>query len=451
MTRTTFRHGAIFLLALSMTFSSAVVLEAEDWPSFRGPNGSGTSDEQDLPVEWSVPSSTNVLWQTAVPGLAHSSPIVSGERIYITTAVGTGARPTLATGDLGAAGYRAAADDGPHRWILFALDRSSGEVIWQTTVHEGRPRVRRHTKASHASATPATNGERIVALMGSEGLFCFDTSGRLLWKRDVGLLDVGMWRSSRSNYQWGPASSPVIYQDLVFVLNDRQRSSFLVAYRLEDGEEVWRTPRDEKPSWTTPVVFRGERAELITHGANYVRAYDPETGSELWRLSNQDSEVIIPMPVISGNVAILSGGYPASSKSVYAIRLGARGHTHTVPDVVWRTDRGSPYTPTPVVYQGIVYACHDNGILYAYELETGERIYRVRIAVGPGFSASPVASDGRLYFASEDGIVYVVRAGREYELLAENDMGEILMATPAISNGTLLIRGRDHLFAVARR
>lgn len=438
-----------FALALSTLLLPASSLAEDNWPSFRGPNASGVADHQNLPTEWNLETSGNVLWKAAIPGLAHSSPIVWGERIYVTTAVGGDRRPRLATGDLGVAGYTAANDDTVHRWILYALDRTSGEIVWQTTAHEGKPRVRRHTKASHASATPATNGERIVALMGSEGLFCFDMSGRLLWRRDVGLLDVGMWRSSRSNYQWGPASSPIIYENLVFVLNDRQRDSFLVAYRLEDGVEVWKMPRDEKPAWTTPVIYRGERAELIAHGANHVRGYEPMTGRELWRLSNNDSEVIIPAPVIVGDIAVLSGGYPASSKPVSAIRLGAT--TQASPQILWRTERGSPYTPTPVVYEGIVYACHDNGILYAYDLETGERLYRVRIAVGPGFSASPVASDGKLYFASEDGVVYVAKAGPEYALLAANDMGEVLMATPAISKGMLVLRGRDQVVAVGRR
>lgn len=435
-------------LAFSILLSAASV-GAENWPSFRGPSASGIAHAQDLPLEWDVPTSTNVLWTTAIPGLAHSSPIVWEDRVYVTTAVGEDPRPELATGDLGAAGYTAARDDAVHRWILYALDRATGKVVWETTAHEGAPRVRRHRKASHASATPATDGERIVALMGSEGLFCFDMEGRVLWKRHVGLLDVGMWRSTGSNYQWGPASSPVIYRDLVFVLNDRQRDSFLVAYRLEDGEEVWKSPRAEKPAWTTPVMYRGDRAQLIVNGANFLRGYDPATGRELWRSSNEDNEVIIPAPVVAGDVAIVSGGYPASSKPVYALRLG--GQSGKAPEIVWRTGRGSPYTPTPLVYEGIVYACHDNGILYAYDLETGERIYRVRIGMGAGFSASPVASDGRLYLASEDGVVYVVKAGPKYELLAENDMSEVLMATPAISGGTLIVRGRDHVFAIGGR
>jgi len=235
----------------------------------------------------------------------------------------------------------------------------------------------------------------------------------------------------------------VLYEDLVIVLNDRQRDSFLAAYRLDTGAEAWRVARDEKPGWTTPILYRGPRTELVVNGARYLRAYDPRTGEELWRVSNEDSEVLIPTPALAGDVVVVSGGYPSSSKPVYAVRLGAGE-----PSVLWKTERGSPYTPTPLVYDGIVYAPHDNGILYAYDLATGERLYRTRIAVGPGFSASPVASDGRLYFASEDGTVYVVKAGRAYELLAANDLGEILMATPAIAGGTLLVRGRDHVFAI---
>lgn len=440
------------LLALSLL--SAPAAAAQNWPSFRGPDAAGIADRQNLPLQWSVPESTNILWKTAIPGLAHSSPIVWGDRIYVTTAVSSQGTPELRTGDSKSAGYTSTDDIVPHGWRLYALHKRTGEILWQRTEHEGVPRIRRHAKASHASATPATDGQRIVALLGSEGLFGFDMEGTLLWKTDVGLLDVGLWEGEGTEYQWGPASSPVIYKNLVFVQNDRQSDSFLAAYRLDTGEVAWKVSRDEKPAWSTPALYQGERPELITNGANYLRGYDPMTGEELWRMSNNDSQVIIPTPVVAGDRVVITGSYPTGGKPVYAIRLGGRGDISLAEgqtsnqQVAWMSERGSPYTPTPLIYRGIVYTCVDNGILNAYDLETGNRLYRTRIAVGAGFSASPIASDGRIFFTSEDGVIYVVAGGPEYELLAQNDMGEVLMATPAISDGMLIVRGRDHVFAI---
>ncbi len=292
----------------------------------------------------------------------------------------------------------------------------------------------------------------MVALLGSEGLFCFDMQGNLHWKVDVGALDVGLWGDP--GYQWGPASSPVIHGGLVFVQNDRQEDSELLAFRLEDGSRAWQVKR-EKPAWSTPLVYLGERQELITNSANYLRAYDPQNGKELWRISNNDSEVITPSPVAAEGLVIITGGYPPGGNPIRAIRPGGSGELSPEPSnpdspgLAWKTDRGSPYTPTPIVHERILYVCTDNGILSSYDLETGQRIYRSRLAPGSGFSASPVAAGGRLYFASEDGDVFVVRAGREYQLLARNDLGEVLMATPAVSGDMLIIRGRDHLFGIA--
>jgi outer membrane protein assembly factor BamB len=237
--------------------------------------------------------------------------------------------------------------------------------------------------------------------------------GNVLWKTDVGLLDVGLWEGEGTDYQWGPASSPVIYKNLVFVQNDRQSDSFLAAYRLDTGEVAWKVSRDEKPAWSTPALYQGERPELITNGANYLRGYDPMTGEELWRMSNNDSQVIIPTPVVAGDRVVITGSYPTGGKPVYAIRLGGRGDISLAEGqtsnqhVAWMSERGSPYTPTPLIYRGIVYTCVDNGILNAYDLETGNRLYRTRIAVGAGFSASPIASDGKIYFTSEEGVIYV--------------------------------------------
>jgi outer membrane protein assembly factor BamB len=327
-----------------------------------------------------------------------------------------------------------------HSWRLYAVDRATGRVVWERAAHEGVPRIKRHVKSSHASATPATNGTYVVALFGSEGLFCFDAAGKLLWKQDLGLMDVGL--VDDPTYQWGPASSPIIVDNLAIVQNDRHKDSFLVAFDLATGREVWRSPRMEWPAWSTPALLRTTgRTELVTNSPHFIRGHDPKTGKELWRVEDPKGEVKVVTPVASDGLMIVTGGYPSGGRPIYAIRPGGQ--------VAWRTENGSPYTPTPIVYEGVLYVLRDNGVVTTYDVKTGARIYQQRLATGTGgFSASPVAADGRIYFTSEDGDIYVIRAGRTFELLGRNPMGQVCMATPAISGDMLIVRTRSVLYGI---
>jgi outer membrane protein assembly factor BamB len=409
----------------------AAPLYAQHWPSFRGDNATGVAASGRPPVEWDIPTSRNVRWRVPIPGLAHSSPIVWGSRVYLTTAV-----PLKPVDEFRLDGSGPPRDMVQHSWRLYAIDRDSGRIAWERVAAEGVPRIRRHSKASHASATPATNGKYVVALFGSEGLFCYDTDGKLLWKQDLGLMNVGL--AGDATEQWGPASSPVIVDDVVVVQNDRQEGSFLAAFNLATGKEVWRSARDEWPAWSTPVRFDGA---IVTNSPHFLRGHDPRTGRELWRIEDPKGEVKVVTPVVAGDVAIFTGGYPLGGRPIYAVRRGGQ--------VAWRVDNGSPYTPTPIVYDGVLYVLRDNGIFAAYDMKTGERLYQQRIATGTGgFSASPVAADGKLYLTSEDGEVFVVRAGRTYELVARNTMGQVCMATPAISGDMLLVRTQSALYAI---
>ena len=441
----TVRPRSVLCVALLASVGVGVA-HAQNWPSFRGLHNAGVAAGAP-PVAWDVNAKRNVAWQTALPGLAHSSPIVWGDRVYVTTAVASSGTVTVRTGDSSRAGIGAATDMVSHTWKLMALDKASGRVLWSRDVHQGVPRVKRHVKASHASSTPATNGRVIVALIGSEGLFCFDMDGTLKWRHDLGVIDVGL--VDDPTYQWGPASSPVIDGARVIVQGDRHKASFIAAFDLESGRQVWRTERDELPTWATPLVIRtSSRAEVITNGGKYIRGYDAASGRELWRMPDAATQVKVPSPVAAGDLVIVTGGYPAAGRPIYALRPGGAGEL-APSAVAWRTDNGSPYTGTPLVYEGIVYVCTDNGILSAYDAKTGERIYRSRVSpAAAGFSASPVAAAGRLYLASEDGDVFVVKAGRTFELLATNPMGEICMATPAISGDMIIVRTQGHLVAL---
>jgi outer membrane protein assembly factor BamB len=432
-------------LILVFILLSATVA-AQQWPQFRGAATAGVSETR-LPTTWNLASNTHVAWKTEIPGLGHSSPIVWGDRVFVTTAISAAASPPL---DVRHGGIGMAADDGQQTWKLLALDRATGKVLWDRTAFEGVPRVKRHLKASHASATPATDGTHVVALFGSEGLYCYDVAGRLLWKQDLGVMNAGL--VGDEGVQWGPASSPIIHGPLVIVQNDRQRESFLAAYELKSGEQVWKVERDDLPSWATPLVATTEgRAELVVNASKFIRAYDPMTGRELWRLPDAETQVKVSSPVAGPGMLIVTGGYPRGSRPIYAIRPQQQGAIDPArtSSFLWRSERGSPYVPTPLVYGGELYVLADNGVLAAYDVATGARLYQERLDPTPlGFSASPIGAGGHVYLASEDGDVFVVKAGKTFELVARNDMNESLMATPAVSGGTLIIRGRTHVFAI---
>lgn len=431
------------VLTLAGVLLAAGSAGAQHWPSFRGPNASGVAPgAASPPVSFDVPASRNVAWRTAIPGLAHSSPVVWGDRVFVTTAIAAKGDARVKTGS---AGIDPADDMVPHTWRVLALDATTGKLLWDRAVHTGVPRLKRHVKASHASATPVTNGQFVVALLGSEGLFCFDTNGTLKWRQDLGVMDVGL--VDDPTYQWGPASSPIIHDGMVIVQNDRHKDSFLAAYDLETGKPVWRASRDELPSWATPLVRQhGGRTELITNSGQFIRGHDPKTGKELWRFSDNATQVKVPAPIVAGDLVIVTGGYPVHGRPIYAFRPGLTGTIDEKAALAWRVDRGSSYTTTPLAYQGLLYVCTDNGILTVYDIKTGERVYQHRISESAaGFSASPVAAGGRVYFTSEDGDVFVVRAGRQFELLATNPLGEVAMATPAITGDLLIVRTQHHL------
>jgi outer membrane protein assembly factor BamB len=436
------RRLQVALVAVLTAVSLSAQQPRDNWPSFRGDHASGVAAGASPPLTWNVNSSRNVAWRVPIAGLGHSSPIVWGNRIFLTTAVSDSpAAQTLALGDSDAAGIDPADDAVPHRWQVLALDRETGKVAWKRTVHQGVPRVKRHVKASHASATPATDGRVVVAMLGSEGLFAFDMEGKELWRRDFGALAVGL--ADEPEYEWGPASSPVIYGDRVFVQNDRYKDSFVAALDVMTGKEIWRAAREERPAWTTPLVHVHEgRATLVVTSPLFIRGYDVRSGRELWRIADPDGQVKVSTPVAAGGLAIATGGWPSAARPVIALRA-------LDGEVVWRHERGSPYTSTPLVYDGLLYIVTDNGILSAYDVATGARVYQTRLSQRAGsFSASPVAANGRIYFASEDGQVIVIRAGRRFEVLATNEMNEVCMATPALSGDLLLVRTKSHLYAL---
>ena len=423
------------------------------WPGFRGPAAAGVADGIRLPDTWNAASGANIRWKTVIPGLAHASPIVWGDRLFVTSAVSSKSDATFKPGLYGDGD--ASDDRTTQRWTVYALDRRSGKIVWERVAHQGEPREKRHIKSTYASATPATDGRIVVASFGSHGLHAYTVAGAPLWKLDLGRMDVGAY--DIPTFEWGTASSPIIWNGLVILQVDTQADSFLLAVKAETGETVWKTEREELPSWGTPTVAETAAGPvLVTNASNFIRGYDPRTGTELWRLGGS-SKITAPTPIFADGLFVIASGR-APERPIFVVRPTARGNITLAAGaassdaVVWsKVNRGS-YMPTPLAYKGILYVLANNGQFDAYDLKTGSEIYRQRLsAIGNGFSASPVAADDKIYLANEDGDIIVVAAGRQFRQIAVNPMGELVMATPALSRGVMYVRTLRSLFAIAAR
>jgi outer membrane protein assembly factor BamB len=440
--RKTIRLTTVAILLIGCSLDR---VHAQNWPTFRGKFARGVADDQALPEEWDIKTGKNIRWRTEIPGMGHSSPVIWGDRVFLTSAVAEDI-PGLVLGDQG--GIDMAKDSSSFSWRLYCLDKTSGKILWSKETFEGKPRAARHVKSSQANSTPATNGKVVAAIFGSQGMAVYDFDGNRLWQNDLGVLDPGLFGDASS--QWGHASSPIIDGDKVIVQVDRHKNSFLAAYKIDSGELIWKVDRDEKPTWATPTLRRvNGNHELIVVGGDFDRGIDPGNGREIWRF-RREYQVKTTTPVVAEGRIVLSGGY--RGKPLFALKTGQTGDLspaegqETSDAVAWVSGPGGPYTSSPVVYKGVVYFVRNNGILAALDLQTGAEIFRHRL--GGNFSASPVASDGKLYFVSEEGVATVIRAAREVEILARNDMAEPCMATPAISGKTIFIRGQSHVYAI---
>lgn len=423
-----------------------------NWPQFRGYRASGIASDQDLPLTWDVKRGTHVLWKTPIPGLGHSSPVVWEDRVFVTTAVGEGREAYLKVGRYGESPDNP--EDFIHHYRLYCLGTKTGRIIWEQTVYSGKPKVARHVKSSHANSSPATDGKHVLAFFGTEGLYCYDLEGKLLWKRDLGYLDSGAF--DVPEIQWGFGSSPIIHKDRVVVLCDVNNQSFIAALDLSTGEDVWRTLRDENPTWGTPTIYEaGDRTHIIVNGYKHIGSYDFETGKEIWWMRG-GGDIPVPTPVVSHGLVFITNSH-GRMRPIYAVRLDAQGNISLKDDeasndsIPWFYPRRGAYQPTPIVYGDYLYVCDNSGVLTCYEAATGKEMYRETIGGDlSSYSASPVAADGRLYFTDEYGNIHIIKAGPEYEHLAVNRMDEICMASPAISGRTLFIRARNHLYAVSK-
>ena len=441
---------SLILLLIPLSINAQKPADKQ-WPSFRGYMARGFVDRQNTPEEWNIETGQNILWSRAIPGLGHSCPVIWDDKVFITTAVSGSGEDYLKIGLYG--DIDMVDDESVHQFKVYCLDKTSGEIIWEEVAHEGIPITKRHTKSSHANATPATDGKHLVVFFGSEGLYCYSLAGALLWKKDLGRLNAGPY--SEENVEWGFGSSPIIHQNRIILQCDVLEGAFLASFDIETGNEIWRTERDEVATWATPTMLEGYGpSQIIVNGWKHMGGYDFLTGKDVWKMSG-GGDAPVPAPVVAHDLIFINNAHGRYSP-IYVVKPDAQGditlgnEETTNPYIVWSIKRGGAYMQTPLIYGEYLYNLQGNGSLTCYKATTGEQIYKETIAPR-AFTASGIASDNKLYFTSETGEVYVVRAGASYELLAKNRMDDLCMASPAISDGTLFFRMKSKLVAISRK
>ncbi len=421
-----------------------LVARAEQWPQFRGPGNLGVVESPGLPESWGPHK--NIQWKTAIPGHGWSSPVVWGDRIFVTAVVPAGEIEAPKKG-LYFGGERPAPSV-EHRWMVYAVDWATGKIVWEREALRGIPAVAHHLKNTYASETPVTDGERIYVSFGNIGVFAYDFSGKLVWSQRFGPFPT--------RNGWGTAASPAFHNGRLYLVFDNDQQSFITALDAKTGKPVWRTDRSEGTNWATPYVWQHTgRTEIVTSGSGNIRSYDLE-GKPLWQLGPM-STIVIPTPFSQHGLLYVASGYVGDSvRPVYAVKPGAAGDISLKKDetsnasVAWTLPQGGPYNPSPIVYGDYYYTLFDRGFLTCHDARTGKEIYsKVRIdAAASGFSSSPWAYNGRLFAMSEDGVTYVIQTGPEYKLLGQNTLDEFTLATPAIDRDSLIVRTATTLYRV---
>jgi outer membrane protein assembly factor BamB len=430
--------------AFSLLLLTAAVASAENWPQWRGPSSNGISSEKGLPAEWSETS--NVAWKTKLPGQGRSSPVVWGDRIFLTADIegdkveGIKApihhlrgKEFLHPDSIGV--------DKKHTLIVLCLDRETGKILWRQTAYEGAVYDNRHKSGSYATPTAIVEDKTVYAYFGTEGLYAYDFNGKLLWKYMPGKIQtIGL----------GPGSSPAHEGELIFLQCDSSdgKSSFITAINKKTGKQVWRVDRATNFTWASPVIVEsGGRKELITSATESVIAYDPKTGKELWRGPGVKGNAV-PTPVSGQGLIVFTAGYP--ERYAYAVKAGSSGELKADhQSILWQKTKGTAYVPSPIFYGDYVYLITDKGLLTCIEARTGKLLYEGgRVPVPGTFTASPIAYDGKILLFSQEGDTFVIKAGPVHEVLRTNSVSEPIYVSPAVSNGTLFLRTGESLYAI---
>jgi len=447
MKELTTRRMALVVVAAVLLVWSLPVISAPgpgDWPYWRGPAADGMA-VGDAPLTWSA--TENVKWKADIPGLGHSSPVIWGDYIFLTTAIKTGAAGAAASAPGAAPASNPHTVAGPqveHKFDVLALDRKTGKVLWQRTAKTAVPHEGGHNQyGSFASNSPVTDGTYVYAFFGSRGMYCYDFTGKLVWEKDFGV-------QLRMRMAFGEGMAPVLAGEKLVLVFDHEGGSFMVVLDTKTGKEIWRATRDEKTNWAAPLVTKvGARTEVIVAGSNKTRSYDLETGTVIWECAGLGANTI-PQPVRQDDLVFVMTGY--RNPMLMAIRLGREGDLTGTDAIVWTQTKGNSYTPSPVLFDNKLYVLTDSGMISCYNAKTGEAFYQqVRLPKTYSFKSSPVGAGGKLYLATENEDVIVLRMGETFEVLATNTMtDQVFIATPAIAGGEIFLRSKTTLFCIRK-
>lgn len=434
-------------VAIACCVRNAFAEPPTHWPQFRGPGARGAVEgSTNLPSTWST--TENIAWKVEVPGRGWSSPVVWGNRVFLTTVVNTADTEEPKKG-LYFGGDRPKPPTSTHRWLALCYDLETGATLWERELLAGPPRTSIHLKSSYASETPVTDGERLYLLFGGLGIYCLDLDGQPVWDHSL--------EPKQTRFGWGYAASPVLHGDRLYIVNDNEEQSYLLALDKYTGDVDWRVDRDEKSNWATPFVWENRvRTEIVTPGTGLIRSYDLD-GKLLWSLGGM-SNITIATPYEYDELLMVTSGYVLDKrKPIFAIRPGAEGDISLVKgqtsnaSIAWSQPQAGPYNPSTVAYEGTVYVLYDQGFFAAYDASDGSAVYsKKRIPNGRAFTTSPWAYDGKIFCLNEDGVTFVIKAGSEFEVLHTNtleqdDMG---MASPAIAGDRLVVRTSPRLYCI---
>ena len=446
------RLAFTILLILTATFIQAQISAQRQWQGYRGYFASGMLDNANLPESFNLQKNINIRWRTPIPGLGISSPVIWGDKLFITTAVSEADKQGFKPGIYG--DVAPVEDASVHEWKLFCIDKNTGKIIWERTSYKGIPKVKRHPKSTHANSTVATDGNFVVAFFGSEGLYCYDMNGKLQWQKNFGLLRSVFFTMEKA--EWEFASSPIIHEGVLIIQCDVLENSFVAAYDVKTGKELWKKERDEYPGWCTPNIYtHGGRAYVAVNGYKHRGGYDFLTGEESWRMSG-GGDIQIPTPILGEGLIYFNSAHGRSSP-IMAVRTSAKGDITLKEDettnsgIAWYIPRGGSYMHTLLLYRNRLYNVNWNGMVNCLDPSTGKEIYNGKLGSTKSFVASPVASDGRIFIVDEEGTVYIIQDGDKFNLLAEIPLGEICMTAPAITDGMIYFRTQNQLIAVGKK
>ncbi|TAL62714.1 MAG: hypothetical protein EPN88_13045 [Bacteroidetes bacterium] len=442
----------VFLTILPIITISGQVKPERQWPGFRGYMSSGVLDKANLPESFDISKMINIRWKVKIPGLGLSSPVIWDKNLFITTAVSSvdnsGFKPGI-FGDISPV-----KDSSVHEWKVYCIDKNTGNTIWERTAYKGVPKMKRHPKSTHANTSVATDGKHVVAFFGSEGLFCYDMNGNLLWKKNFGLLKSVFFMVKTA--EWEFASSPVIYNGVLIIQCDVLENSFVAAYDVNTGKELWKTQRDEYPGWCTPNVYtHAGKTYIALNGYKHRGGYDLETGKEVWKMSG-GGDIQIPTPIVGNDMIYFNSAHGRSSP-IIAVKTNAVGditlkNNETSNEYIqWSLPRGGSYMHTLLLYKNHLYNVNWNGVVVCLDPLTGKEIYNTKLGKTKSFIASPVASDGKIYIVDEEGTVYILQDGDSFRLIEEIPMNDICLTAPAITEGMIIFRTQKYLIAAGEK